>query len=675
MRFVNPQFLYALVTVSIPVIIHLFNLHKHRTVVFSNVTFLNEVKKSTRAKTTVKEWLILLSRMLAITALVLAFAQPYIASNTAISDSDAHSVYIDNSYSSLNQLNGTPVLQYHTSKALAVLKAIPAHQTTQVLTNNFTLQQQHLLRPDQHINMLPKIEESGNAKNLKQVTNRQKQAFKNQQLHSYIISDFQKSQFSNIAKNIDSSIRYYFIPNSNSNKSNISIDSVWFDSPIKSVNTSQELHFKITNHGPKEVNNQMVNLKLNNNDNLSIRLTLFPGQVLDTMLIYSNPDTGWVKGSIFTEDNNYSYDNQLFFSYQVLPQLKVLEIHDKKKQPIYAKAFALEPYFDFKSINISQLKRNQIQQSQLVILNLFTPPSSAVVNWLANFIKNGGSVSINPLATKENKTYAPLLSSLQIPPYGTYIKDSLAIVDINEQSVIYQGVFADEQPTTINYAKVYAYFYKKQLPSSSTQLLSTNNIPLLIDHKIEKGHLYQFNFGISDAQSNFKNHSLLLPTFYQFAFTSNQPKALYQFVNSSFIRTEPSANTTLVEIKNEDQTFAFAPQVVPVQNELKLFLHNQVLKEGHYAIYQNNEIMAWTSFNYPRTESQPDYFSAIALKNLKDSLNWRNVSVITENFEQLALKINQAQKGVGLWQYFLGLALLFLIIEIVLIRYFKPLVI
>src|ERR1041384_2944175 len=101
MKFANPYFLFALLALAIPIIIHLFNFRKFKRVYFTNVRFLKEVKQDTKAKNKLKNLLILCSRLLAILFLVLAFAQPYIPrDNGAVHTGDkVISVYIDNSFS------------------------------------------------------------------------------------------------------------------------------------------------------------------------------------------------------------------------------------------------------------------------------------------------------------------------------------------------------------------------------------------------------------------------------------------------------------------------------------------------------------------------------------------------------------------------------------------------
>ncbi|MDO9613526.1 MAG: BatA domain-containing protein, partial [Bacteroidota bacterium] len=45
MSFLYPVFLFALLALAIPVIIHLFNFRRYKTLYFSNVTLLKLIKK------------------------------------------------------------------------------------------------------------------------------------------------------------------------------------------------------------------------------------------------------------------------------------------------------------------------------------------------------------------------------------------------------------------------------------------------------------------------------------------------------------------------------------------------------------------------------------------------------------------------------------------------------
>ena len=81
MKFLFPTFLFALFTIAIPIIIHLFSFRQYKTVYFSNVSFLKDIKKESKKKSKIKQLLLLIARILTIIFLVFAFSQPYIPSN------------------------------------------------------------------------------------------------------------------------------------------------------------------------------------------------------------------------------------------------------------------------------------------------------------------------------------------------------------------------------------------------------------------------------------------------------------------------------------------------------------------------------------------------------------------------------------------------------------------
>src|SRR4051812_24822362 len=101
MHFLYPAFLFALLSLAIPVLIHLFNFRRYQKVYFSNVQFLKEIQEQQSSRKNLKERLILATRMLALAFLVLAFAKPYIPGNNAANAGKQHivSIFVDNSYS------------------------------------------------------------------------------------------------------------------------------------------------------------------------------------------------------------------------------------------------------------------------------------------------------------------------------------------------------------------------------------------------------------------------------------------------------------------------------------------------------------------------------------------------------------------------------------------------
>ena len=100
MTFANPLFLIGLAAVLVPIVIHLFNFRRYKTVYFSNVKMLEDIKRKTRREQTVQQLVVLALRISGIAALVLAFAQPAIApKEQAGKKGNLITVFLDNSYS------------------------------------------------------------------------------------------------------------------------------------------------------------------------------------------------------------------------------------------------------------------------------------------------------------------------------------------------------------------------------------------------------------------------------------------------------------------------------------------------------------------------------------------------------------------------------------------------
>ncbi|MFA6868191.1 MAG: BatA domain-containing protein, partial [Bacteroidales bacterium] len=77
MIFLYPSFLFGLFALVIPIIVHLFNFRKYKIFYFSNTQFLQSLQQQTKHQSQVKKLIVLALRLLAITAIVMAFARPY----------------------------------------------------------------------------------------------------------------------------------------------------------------------------------------------------------------------------------------------------------------------------------------------------------------------------------------------------------------------------------------------------------------------------------------------------------------------------------------------------------------------------------------------------------------------------------------------------------------------
>ena len=129
MSFLYPSFLWALLALAIPVIIHLFNFRKTTQVLFSNNRFLKEVKEATTAKRRLKHYLILLSRLLFLFFLIITFCQPIIPAAEQLGNGRNIILYLDNSQSmsaqTIDQNRGLEVAYLSRAALLTCFRQTP----------------------------------------------------------------------------------------------------------------------------------------------------------------------------------------------------------------------------------------------------------------------------------------------------------------------------------------------------------------------------------------------------------------------------------------------------------------------------------------------------------------------------------------------------------------------
>ena len=137
MIFANPLFLWGLLALAIPIAVHLFQFRRYKKVYFSNVERLNALQAESRRRSTLRRWMVLAMRCLAIIFLVLAFAQPTLPGKgqTLHSGSTAVSVYVDNSFSMENSGSDGSQLEIAKQKAREIVAAYRPGDRYQLMTN------------------------------------------------------------------------------------------------------------------------------------------------------------------------------------------------------------------------------------------------------------------------------------------------------------------------------------------------------------------------------------------------------------------------------------------------------------------------------------------------------------------------------------------------------------
>jgi Aerotolerance regulator N-terminal/CARDB len=687
MQFLFPTFLWSLLAVAVPVAIHLFNFRRTRRVYFSNVKLLKTVEMETSSFRRLKQYLILAARVLAIAALALAFAQPFLPSKnkTGINRQGVTSIYVDNSYSMQNEQDNQRYLDIATTKLGQLLGLFRNATAMQLITNDFGPQEQTLSPADRLKDRLTSIKLAHTPRTLANVYKRQTNLMAkhtgNGKNQLFWFSDFQKSTVGDLSKlQIDSANRLFVVPVEAKITQNVYVDSVWLNTPFLREFQNNILYVKVTNTGNNDVKNLVVKLFLDDVQVSTAPVSLAARGSATAAFNFNIRGKGFKRGKITFDDQPITFDNDYFFVLNASPTIRVLHLYGQGSAGRFVETvFANDSLFALRSLNANNADVGLLKSTDLAVLEGLPVVEGALRSELENFVRNGGSLLVVPPATPDLNGYANFLSTLGINaltlrtdqtaapvPLATPDRNSPFFSDVFEPSVRQENL---DLPTA---RPVW------QWQANGTRLLSLRSGDVFLSQSaVAKGKVYVLANPLQDAFGNFAQNALFVPTFYKIAAQSVRAQRTgYSFSENNVVLTVPEAPKNAVyKLKRG------ALELIPVQrlngNQLVLELPksnqltaDQALEAGYYELQNNGKTLDLLAFNQDRHESQMDFYGADELRQIFK--NQPNVQIFDGlNDADFVKEFEQQNFGKSLWKYFLLAALAFFLAEILLIRFVK----
>lgn len=675
MRFLSPGFLFALLTIAIPVIIHLFNFRKFRKVYFSNVRFLKNVQIQTSSRQHLKDRLILATRILGISFLVFAFARPYIpvADQQNAFQQEVLSIYIDNSYSMEAVNKEGTLLDEAKRRAREIASAYSLNDKFQLLTNDFGGKYQRLLSFEEFQTAVDEVSISSANRKLDQIISRQKDVFlkePNSRKTIYLISDFQKNMLSAAPVPADSTVKTRLIRLNSNPQPNISIDSVWFSTAIHKPGDSEKLMVRLRNNSEEEAINIPVKLQVNKVQKALTSMTIKPRTTQTDTLTFSGLQSGWQEAQIEITDFPVVFDDKFYFSFNVQPSLSLLIINGSKENEYLNSVYRSDPFFKVLNVAAGNINYSGLAEYPLIILNEVAAISDGLGQQLNNYIRNGGSLIVFPDLENDQYGLKKFLSSagtdVPVEVLNTENKVSL----INLEHPVFQGVF-ENVPKQIDLPVVKKYIRYSSQNTTNRQILleMPGKVSFFSEYRLGSGKIYLSAVPLSSETSNFARHSVFVPIMYQTTLLSLRNQSLFYKLNREqqieLPKISLNSNQTL-KLKNEK--FEAIPDLRQNENFSQLYIADQIKQAGNYQLLKNDSLIAVLSFNEAGSESDMSYASDEQIKELFPK---QRIEILNTDPGSLTNAVKSINQGTSLWKVCLILALVFFAAEILLIRFYK----
>ena len=673
MQFLFPAFLFGLAAIAIPIIIHLFNFRRFKTVYFSNVSFLKEIKEETASRSRVKHLLVLAARILAILFLVLAFAQPFIPKkNTNISAGKKYvSVYVDNSYSMEGMSGGVRLLDKAKQAGKEIAQNYAANDQFQLLTNDLQGRQQRLVSKEEFLSMLEEVEISPAARSLRELTRRQADVLSlenSKNKVAYLLSDFQKNMGDFTP---DTSVRYNLIPLAADAQQNIYIDTAWFTEPVQVLNQNAKLIVRIKNSGEKAVEGNRLALKLNGQSKGIADFTVGAGSYTYDTLGFVINQQGWNRAELSIQDYPITNDDTYYFAFQVADRVKVLAITDSRSNVFLDGVFKDQSEFEYKSVPVGSLDYSQIKGNQFVVLSNLNNISSGLSAALNSFMTNGGTVCLFPGYKCDQESYNAFLSSLGLNTFTGLKEEEQEVSKINLQQELFKDIF-EKVPENMGLPKVRKYYHiNTKIVSHEPGILGLKNgDEFLYKEPFGTGAIYICASPLDKAYSDLPVHAIFAPMMYKMAIMGNHAENMAYVIGDKKgieIASKGAGADKVYKVKGDQ--LEFIPEQFALGSKVILGLKDQVKKSGFYKVsLENSDSTDVIALNYDRKESDLSFYKSDELKTQYSS---SNMTVVNSVGLEVAQVIKEMDRGISLWKACLILALLALAAESLLLRFWK----
>ena len=642
MQFKHPEILYFLFLLVIPILVHLFQLRRFKKEYFTNVQFLKELSIQTRKSSTIKKWLLLFTRLLLLSFLILAFAQPFFTAKESKKATNEMYIILDNSYSMQAKGKKGELLKRAVQD---LLEHIPETQNFSLITNTETYWNTDIKAIQKDLQDLKYSATAFQLDNLIAKVNARKSAFNKDII---VITDA-VGLVTNQTKSFRKEDNVYFIIPEAEQKNNIAIDSVFIQ---QTLDNFYEIGVKLAANGDgfKE-----IPIALYNNNKLTAK-TLVNFETNTKTVNFTIPKEDF-HGYVSISDKGLAYDNTYFFSISKPSKTNVISIGESEKSGFLARIYTNDE-FDYTNYPITSLDYNLLEKQDAILLNEIKEIPQALQTTLKSFVNKGGNLIVIP--SKEGN-----LSTLNA------FLGNFGAVQIKE------GTNTEKKVTKINFNHpVFSSVFEKkvdnfQFPSTKTSFVLNTSSPAILSYDDQSAFLtsvanplssvYVFAAPINKANSNFQNSPLIVPLFYNMAQNTMKTgvNAITIGDNFPFIVDALLAKDEILTIKNNTESFIPIQQLL--NTKVKISFNDNPNEAGNFGIFNNKNLVQNISFNYSRTESN------LALANPNAVANYKEIDDIETVFNTIQTDRTDTQ----IWKWFVVLTLLFLVLELLIQKFVK----
>ena len=696
MTFLNPLYLIALAAAAIPIILHLLNLRKSRIVEFSTLAFLKELQRSKIRKLKIKQWLLLALRTLIVIFMVLAFTRPALrGSYDFLPGAQAKSsvvIILDDSFSMGASDDAGQLFKQAKEKAASIVDLLRVGDEAAIITlsgagketaqfttalNALRNQLEQAQPSFAHMSLLDGLTA---ASALLQKSN-------NFNKEIYILSDEQKSHFTpDVQRKIpvlfDPAVKTFLFRIGGRRMENTAIVDARVENALFEQGKPVDVSATVLNDGTSALAGGTVSIFLDGERVAQKSVDVASGGLKQVQFSVTPKTGGFVSGFLELEGDGIPEDNRRYFSFFVPENLRIL-LGPAGTQEATILTLALQPAAGSENaspLTITALDRGGILSANpskydVVVLLGGSFVTPAFAQRLRASIETGVGAFVMPDADAKLENFSSvLLPALGIPsPSGTNgtpgsTASYATFANIDFDHPLFRGVFVNEQKPAVETPHIFSSVKLRGSEAALEVIGSNAGDAILLDRRLGLGRVLVLGISPGLQWSDFPLKGLFVPLMNRSMFYLASRE---EYSNSGTIGT---AFDLLVRGHHGSESFELlapsgkASRIIPKSLSSGLsFAITGLEMPGTYELSAGGIPLRKLSMNIDPAESRMEKVG----DKERDAL-YRGVGIINPvilardtNISQI---VTEARFGVELWKYFILLALVCALAEMLLAR-------
>lgn len=679
MEFLYPNMLYALFALIIPVIIHLFNFRRHKLVYFSNTSILKTIEQENSKTKKLKYIITMIMRMLFIAALVIAFAFPYKKDNNAINNNvdNLIAIYIDNSMSMQSHSAEKTLFEDSRTSALKLVENLNQAQKYILFSNDRDPKNEYPMNKDEVIMRLNEMKSEAAPTTLEDVYNslsfiKKKNDFKSATLFAY--SDFQENMMKFSELKNDSTIQVVVFPLKSDFQNNIYIDSVWLQSPVLQKNMTNELNAKIVNETSNDIKGLPVNFSLDENIVAYTTCDIKANSHSDVNMQFVIDEEGDRKAKVAINDSPISFDDEYNLVLKVRPSINVIEIMpsavgSQQSDNSLDLLFNGDALINYHSMNQYNIDQNMINNAQMIVVNENANLNETMQQMLLDFSLQGGTLLI---FNDENTDNSLIYKNIGIRR-NDFDENKTRVEYIAQRNSFFDDIFV-KLPDNAEFPEINKHV-RFNIGKNVQNIISLQNSdPLLMMSNNGKGKVFVMSTSLNEEYSDLANHALFVPLMYKMAliggnvsdlsFTLGKDKLLN--VNEISLNVDDR-----ISLRSENGLYEMFPLIENRGGQNYINFFEDLPSSGFYDVYKNEDFVKTVAWNDNRDESKMSFYDKDDLNKLLEDNSLNILAMIDFDEIESDNMMETIVRDSSIWKVFIIIALISLLMEILILRFWR----